>query len=180
MVSTFFITETKTQRSRSCRTADQTDGVIVGTEVAAGIDLQIITPDGLTEETVDPTKSGKLTIINFWGTWCTPCCAELPYFDRIASEYADTVSVVAIHTHLVNETAPAYIGSNYPDSKLVFAKDYPIDDQGLVGGYYSALGGRGTYPYTVILDENGVIVKIFVASVTYEDLKQIVDATLHN
>lgn len=47
-------------------------------------------------------------------------------------------------------------------------------------GYYSALGGRGTYPYTVILDENGVIVKIFVASVTYEDLKQIVDATLHN
>ena len=106
------------------------------------------------------------------------CCAELPYFEQIAKEYAESVSVVAIHTHLVIDTAPAYIGSNYHDASVIFAKDYPIDDQGLVGGYYSALGGRGTYPYTVVLDENGIIVKIFVSSVTYDDLKQIVDQTL--
>ena len=147
-------------------------------DLCYGHDLQIVTPDGVSEETIDPTKSGKVTVINFWGTWCTPCCAELPYFEQIAKEYAESVSVVAIHTHLVIDTAPAYIGSNYHDASVIFAKDYPIDDQGLVGGYYSALGGRGTYPYTVVLDENGIIVKIFVSSVTYDDLKQIVDQTL--
>jgi hypothetical protein len=40
------------------------------------------------------------------------------------------------------------------------------------------LGGRGTYPYTLVLDENGIIVEVFFSSVTYEDLKTVVDATL--
>ena len=50
--------------------------------------------------------------------------------------------------------------------------------EGFSGEYYTALGGRGTYPYTVILDENGVIQKIFVSSVTYDDLKGVVDSIL--
>lgn len=30
-----------------------------------------------------------LYIFNFWATWCGPCVAELPYFERIAHEYKD-------------------------------------------------------------------------------------------
>ena len=148
-------------------------------DLCPGYDLQVITKDGVLDETIDPTKSGKVTVINFWGTWCTPCVAELPYFEQIAQEYKDTVQVVAVHTHLVNETAPAYIGNKYPDATMIFAKDYPIDEQGLVGGYYSTLGGRGTYPYTVVLDENGIITKIFVSSLTYEELKVAVEDALN-
>ena len=149
-------------------------------DLCYGYDLQLITKDGISQETIDPTKSGKVTVINFWGTWCTPCVAELPYFEQVAQEYSETVQVVAVHTHLVNDTAPAYIGSKYPDAKVIFAKDYPIDEQGLVGGYYSALGGRGTFPYTVVLDENGIITKIFVSSLTYEELKTAVETALNS
>ena len=143
-----------------------------------GYDLQIITPEGISESTVNPTTTGKLTIVNFWGTWCTPCVNELPYFDQIATEYGDAVSVIAIHTSLVQETAPGYIGKYYAGSSMTFAVDYPVDDTGLIGGYYSSLGGRGTYPYTVVLDENGIIVSIFVSSLTYEDLKEVVSGHL--
>lgn len=128
---------------------------------------------------VEQTR-GKVTIINFWGTWCTPCVNELPYFDQIASDYADTVTVIAIHTHSVVETAPAYIASHYPDSDLIFAKDYPIDEIGLVGGYYSSLGGRGTFPYTVVLDENGIVRNVFVVALEYEDLQQAVESCLND
>ena len=138
-------------------------------------DLEIVTGAGLTDQTIDPTATGKVTVINFWGTWCTPCVNELPYFDRIAAEYADTVTVVAIHSSLSKETAPEYISKYYPESKLVFSWDA---GDGLNGDYYTALGGRGTYPYTVVLDEQGVITQVFVSSLTYDDLKTTVEAAM--
>lgn len=140
--------------------------------------LEIVTAAGITDETIDPTATGKITIINFWGTWCTPCVNELPYFDQIASEYPDTVTVIAIHSSLSSETAPEYIGKYYPDSNIIFARDYALDATGLNGGFYTALGGRGTYPYTFILDENGIIDSIFVSSLEYEDLSEAVTRLL--
>ncbi len=136
-------------------------------------DLPIVTASGDTGEIIVPTQTGKITIMNFWGTWCTPCVAELPYFDRIATEYPDDVTVIAIHSALQSQTAPEYIGKYYPDSQMIFSWD-----TGATGDYYAMLGGRGTYPYTLVLDENGIIVKVFYASVTYEDLKTVVDSTL--
>ena len=141
-------------------------------------ELEVLDEAGLTGSTIDPTKTGKITIINFWGTWCGPCCKELPYFDQIASEYAEDVTVIAVHTHMIYETAPDYIAEYYPDSDIIFAKDYAVDSSGMNGGYYSSLGGRDQYPYTVVLDEDGIIVAIYSSSVEYDTLKSIVDAQL--
>lgn len=152
------------------------NNIIQGNEVGNlcyGADLSIITPDGISSQTINPVATGRITIINFWGTWCTPCVAELPYFDQIATEYADTVSVIAVHTNMVSDTAPGYINNYYPDSKITFACD--LDNE----GYYSKLGGRGTYPYTVIIDENGIIAQVFVKALKHEDLKNAVDAILN-
>ena len=152
-----------------------------GTEVGDlcyGAQLQIVTADGLTENTLDPTKTGKLTVINFWGTWCSGCVAELPYFDRIAKEYADEVVVVAVHTAMLLDTAPAYIKENYPASNIIFASDFANPANPLADEYYTNLGGRDSYPYTVVIDENGVIVAKFVASVTYEELLEVVKGHL--
>ncbi len=147
----------------------------VGNEVGMfcpSADLTTVDENGISGTTVDPTKLDKITIINFWGTWCTPCVNELPYFDQIASEYKDSVSVVAIHTNMVSDTAEGYLTEHYPESDITFA----IDLEG--ESYYSQLGGRGTYPYTVVLDEDGVITDIFVSSLEYEDLKEVVERQL--
>lgn len=138
-----------------------------------GEDLCIITAEGIQSETVNPIETGKITIINFWGTWCTPCVNELPYFEQIADEYKDEVAVIAVHTDMSKETAPPYIKEHYTESRLVFACDTEN------AGYYTALGGRGSYPYTVIIDENGIITEIFYKSLHYEDLKTAVDSINH-
>ena len=136
------------------------------------MDLPIIDSTSITENTISPTSLNKITIINFWGTWCTPCVNELPYFEQIANEYKDTVSVIAIHSFLSVETAPNYIGKYYPDSQMIFAGD--LDN----AAYYTKLGGTGAYPYTLVLDADGVIVKTFVGSLKYEDLKEVVEDIL--
>ena len=114
---------------------------------------------------------GKITIINFWGTWCGPCKAELPDFDRIATDYADEVTVVAIHSDYLKGTASEYIGANFPNSKMVFGVDEGE-------AYYTMLGGEGSYPMTWILDADGVIVAKYVGAVHYEQLQEHIEAAL--
>ena len=151
-------------------------GNLVG-DLCYNADLEIVDETGILTETVDPTTTGKITIVNFWGTWCTPCVNELPYFDQIATDYADSVTVIAVHTNMISDTAPAFIATYYADSNMIFARDF-TDGETTVEQYYTALGGRGTYPYTVILDENGVIISVFVNALHYEDLQQVVEAQL--
>lgn len=134
----------------------------------------------------NPTKTGKLTIINFWGVWCSGCVAELPDFNKIAEDYKGQVVVVAIHTSdafTAENDAPNYIKDHvvggekiYLDSEMIFLVDKESSVPG-VDQYYTDLGGLGSYPMTVIIDENGVIVARFDSSVHYDDLKAVIEAS---
>ena len=144
--------------------------------------MEIFDENGFTGETIDPVKTGKLTIINFWGTWCGGCKAELPYFDQIASEYKDQINVIAVHTQLSfydgEPPAQQYVNDNYKDSYMIFAKDNPIDPSNPYSPdeFYTMLGGTGAYPITIVLDENGVIIATIFKSLNYNTLKDIVEA----
>lgn len=124
----------------------------------------------LTETTYSLSESrGRVTVINFWGTWCQPCREELPYFDRIASEYPD-VDVVTVHTVLTMDDAPAYISANYPDSDMIFTQESMQTVNGAEYDVFTLLGGRNSYPRTVIVDAEGVITFTVTGSVSYETL----------
>ena len=78
--------------------------------------------------------------------------------------------MIAVHTDMASETAPDFIEKYYPDSKIIFAKDNEGES------YYSALGGRDAYPYTVILNKQRNILATFAGSVSYQELKEIAEA----
>lgn len=122
---------------------------------------------------------GKIVVVNFWGTWCGPCKAELPYFDTIASEYENEIVVLAVHSVFNVKSkgeAPGYIQDNYPNSKMVFAYDIPMDDY--ADEYFYLLGGLDSYPMTVILDDRGVITFTRQGSMSYNELKSAVEDAL--
>ena len=127
--------------------------------------LTEIDQNGYTDRTFDPTALGKITVINFWAYWCPPCVGELPHFEEVAREMADTVAVVAIHCDQLTE-AQSFIGENYPDSAIRFAMDQKND----AFAYYSALGGSDSIPYTVVLDADGIIRRTFVGAINRETL----------
>jgi len=110
-------------------------------------------------------QRGKVTVINFWATWCTPCVKELPYFEALQQNYPEEVSVIALHSKLVTEDVAAYLAKN--DWELPFALD-------ATGEVSVAFAGSTMLPQTVVVDAAGVIAYNQVGSLTYEKLEQLV------
>ena len=134
---------------------------------------------GLTGKTVNPAKNGdKITVINFWGVWCPYCLIEMPDFDRIATEYKDNVRVIAIHTTSRFDEADEYVAEGYADSEIIFARDEAGDGLYAADLFYEGLGGTGSYPYTLIADQNGEIVFSRVGMTDYATLKAQIDSLL--
>ena len=144
-------------------------------------ELSLFDGNGVKDTKLDPSKTGKVTVINFWGKWCTSCVAELPYFDRIATDYKDKINVIAVHTHSLFDTAADYVMQYYKDSDIIFTKDNPIDpnDEYSAEEFFKKLGGGDAYPITIIIDENGVIIATIFNALTYDTLKEIVDTELN-
>ena|SRR5687767_2391061 len=48
-------------------------------------DVQLVKLDDIDRR----VSAGKDTVyvINFWATWCVPCLDELPYFEKLSSQY---------------------------------------------------------------------------------------------
>lgn len=109
---------------------------------------------------------GRVTIINFWATYCGPCCTELPYFQRVYDEYGDKVNIVAVHAKQVTDDVQGYINSQG------FTMPFAYDAEGTA---LIAANGSSLLPQTVVLDKNGIVVYNLYSSITYEKLVSIIE-----
>nr|MDQ3370349.1 TlpA family protein disulfide reductase [Myxococcota bacterium] len=90
---------------------------------------------------------GKITVIDFWATWCQPCIKALPKLERLAREHPD-IDVVTINL----DDAPAA-------RALWDAQQYTMKllaDDGDVSLRY----GVTTIPHTVVIDRDGIVRRV--------------------
>ena len=105
---------------------------------------------------------GKVTFLNLWATYCTPCVKELPYFDALLREHGDDVAVLAVHASLVTDDPAAYLADK--GWTIPFALDTEDD---LV---WTLVNGSSTLPQTIVLNRDGVVIYNQKGSVTPEML----------
>jgi len=107
--------------------------------------FELRTPDGKT--ITSDSLRGRVTLVNFWGTWCEPCRSELPEFDRLLRKFAKGGAVLlAIATDEDARAVEQFVGKNGIQATVVVGgEDY--------AGSYEAQ----KFPFSFVVDRQGII-----------------------
>ena len=109
--------------------------------------VTIRTTDG---KEISPGASGKVTLINFWGTWCEPCRQELPGLRKLHAEFGSKgLEVIGV---ALGETGGA------PSLRAWCAKNGLTYPQSLAeDAVTEAFGDVQEVPVSVLVDARGRI-----------------------
>ena len=103
------------------------------------------------EVTQEIFADADLTMVNVWGTFCTPCIQEMPYLGELAEEYADkNVAFLGIVSDVYepgDETAQQIIDETGADYLHV------IHSEDLYNNFLRLVQ---VVPTTVFVDSNGM------------------------
>jgi thiol-disulfide isomerase/thioredoxin len=111
--------------------------------------------------------SGHVTVLNVWGSWCTPCREEAPDFAEAYSKYKTKgVEFVGIDTRDDNAAAISYTSQ--------FGIVYPSlqdPDESLVLDLKQIIPATSV-PSTVIVDSSGKVAVRALGGITEPELEQ--------
>ena len=117
---------------------------------------------------------GKTVVLNFWGSWCSPCRGEAPTLAVLDQQYG--AKGVAFLGDDVGDT---------PANALAFTRSagitYPsINDQGYaVVQQLAAVVPLKDTPTTVVIDKTGHVAGMIIGAVNYGEMTTLLhDATV--
>jgi len=113
---------------------------------AAAPSFELSSPNGKQKVSL-ASYAGKVVVVDFWATWCTPCHESFPAYQRIAEKYGGKVAVIGISV----DEDPAGIAK--------FAKEtgakFPLvwDDGQITSKSYQP----PTMPTSYVIDASGIV-----------------------
>lgn len=98
------------------------------------------------------TLKGKVTVLDFWATWCRPCRAQHPLYEQVRARFKDRDDVVflAVNTDDDRAVVEPFLQAQKWDSRVYFED-----------GLQSVLR-INSIPTTVILNRQGTVVNRMV------------------
>ncbi|WP_300488203.1 TlpA family protein disulfide reductase [Flavobacterium sp.] len=109
-------------------------------------------------------------VVNFWATWCVPCVAELPHFEKLNATYKDQkVKVLLVSLDMpqkVESNLLPFVKKKNMQSEVIYLND--PDANAWISKVDTAWSGA--IPATVIYKGNKR--KFFEQSFTYEALEK--------
>ena len=112
---------------------------------------------------------GKVTLLNFWGTWCGPCRREMPEFQRVYEQKAARGLEILAIAYNDSEAAMADFRDQYG---LTFP--LALDTAGAINGAYAVQ----TRPSSYLLDAEGIILARHFGLMSQAQLDSLLDSAL--
>ncbi|MEA1952735.1 MAG: TlpA disulfide reductase family protein [Planctomycetota bacterium] len=133
------------------------DSIAVG-QAMPGLDL---TPITLNENPLTlPELSGKVSLINFWATWCGPCRAELPEIAEIGDKFEENEDFLLLPVSCGNDD-PVRLSSNTVLMLRNMELEMPCYSDPTGNTRYALAEITGTprmsLPTTLVLDRKGIV-----------------------
>ena len=118
---------------------------------------------------------GNAVALNFWGSWCAPCEAEMPAFDRVFAEMSDSNPTAVIGVGIKNDYEPNALAMIEDlDISYPIGRDTAGDDP--QRGPVEQVFGVTTYPTTVFLRPDGSVFAIRIGEMTEDEIREYLAA----
>jgi len=91
--------------------------------------------------------NGKIVLLDFWATWCSPCRMTMPVVEKLSKEYPDDMVLLA-----VNLREPKDVIEKYAFKEAISAPIL-LDEKGTVSTTYGAYA----IPMQFLIDRSGII-----------------------
>lgn len=161
---------TTEQQDASKAAEDETSSEEESKKPTPAEDFTMYDADG--KEVALSSFQGKVTVVNFWATWCGYCKQEMPDFQKAYEKYGDKVNFIMLNATGGKETkekAAKYV----KDEKFTFPVYYDEDQSGQTTyGIYS-------FPTTFIVDSQGNIAGYAEGMIDGESLENAIDGLLN-
>lgn len=124
---------------------------------------------------------GKVTVINYWATWCPPCVEELPHLSSLARSYDGRRDFRLLSVATGHPTEPAL--------REATAEFLRVRNENLLPVYFdpqeatrAGLQGvpPGVIPLTVVLDREAKVAKVIIGFTPagFEEMKLLIASLL--
>lgn len=127
-------------------------------------------------------NSDTTYIVNFWATWCKPCVAELPDFEKIDSIYkTEKIKVLLVSLDfkedLNSKLKPFIVKRKFTSECIILDEANGNDFINKVSELWS-----GAIPATLITNQNKQIKEFYEKKISFNFLKERLNANklIHN
>jgi thiol-disulfide isomerase/thioredoxin len=160
-------TSTDTEADTSTDTSVDTDTDADDTEKVYAPNIKLLDYNG-NEVTLESFR-GKVIVLNFWASWCPPCKAEMPDFEKAFQKYGSDVEFVMV-SHLAwgsdtIESAKSFYNQSGYTFPIYF--DYQFE------GYYAY--GLESIPRTVIINSDFTVSAYYTGMISEQILENAIE-----
>ncbi|HWF27793.1 MAG TPA: TlpA disulfide reductase family protein [Mycobacterium sp.] len=127
-------------------------------------------PDLLTDKPIHASDyTGKIMVINVWGSWCAPCRTETPELEKVfVATQSLGVQFIGIDVRDARQAAQDFVADRHVTYPSIF--DPSMRSMIVLGSHYPT----SVVPTTMALDRHHRVAAVFLRALLADDLTPLI------